>query len=269
MLSDDDDDVPLGALQEDFHPNQDASQDTDQTEGDQRQSNGSDNTFEPDVNLADHPQADEDPANSFEMDDDLVLPDEDVFRNEGIQAHEDFAPQETMANGFVDDDDDDDDEDNLPLSAGMPSFSRMKKSSAHVEESESDSDDIPLSQLKKPPARRSAGIAKPPPKRKTPASRAAPKKEPQTKSGSRKQPAKRKPRTKKEEEGVTAKYEKRGQRKETPPDNDSSRLFYQSMWREKHGKGRPSQVADCWMLRHGLLEDDEIEETMHRWGLVK
>lgn len=74
---------------------------------------------------------------------------------------------------------------------------------------------------------------------------------------------------KKEEDVPSGKFEKLGQRRETPPDNDSSRLFYESMYREKVKKGKRSVLAENWLLRHGLLEDRVAKRILAEVGKKK
>lgn len=167
----------------------------------------------------------------------------------------------------------------------------------------SSDDDVPLAvQLKKSLKARSAGIKKPAPRRKTvktpqkkasapkagttkavaekattsksgtPKTAAAkksgetkPKPKPKAKK-STKPPVKRTPKVKKDDDIPTKKFELPGQRKETPPDNDPSRLFYQSMYHEKKSLGKQSQIADVWMVRNGLLESEIAQRIMGKWG---
>lgn len=61
---------------------------------------------------------------------------------------------------------------------------------------------------------------------------------------------------KEDDEKPTRKFEKPGQKRETPPENDPARLFYESMYAEKMKRGKRSEMAEGWMLKHGLLDDD-------------
>lgn len=146
------------------------------------------------------------------------------------------------------------------------SFSRLKKKRQpkppQVEYPPSDSDDdIPLSShLIKP--------SKPPSKSPAVRRKSAEPKKKDVKMKA-KTPAKRAPRAKKEEDAPTRKFEKLGQRRETPPENDPTRLFYQSMYREKVALGKKSLTAESWMLRNGLLDDSEAKKVMARWDLKK
>lgn len=74
---------------------------------------------------------------------------------------------------------------------------------------------------------------------------------------------------KKEQEVQNGKFEKPGQRRETPPANDPLRLFYHSMYREKVEKGVRSALAEDWMLKHGLLEEDEARRILRDVGKRK
>lgn len=64
------------------------------------------------------------------------------------------------------------------------------------------------------------------------------------------------------------KYEKMGQKKETPSTTDPARMFYESMYKEKMKLGLVSDMADSWMVKHGLLEhDSEIAPILKRLNL--
>lgn len=59
---------------------------------------------------------------------------------------------------------------------------------------------------------------------------------------------------KKEDEAISRKFELPGQRRDAPPGNDPLRLFYESMYHERMRLGKPSSLAETWMLHHGLLD---------------
>lgn len=50
------------------------------------------------------------------------------------------------------------------------------------------------------------------------------------------------------------KFELPGQRREVPATNDPLRLFYESMYKERLTMGKPSALAETWMMHHGLLD---------------
>jgi hypothetical protein len=50
------------------------------------------------------------------------------------------------------------------------------------------------------------------------------------------------------------KFELPGQRREIPGKSEPLRLFYETMYKERIDLGKPSGLAETWMLHHGLLE---------------
>jgi hypothetical protein len=50
------------------------------------------------------------------------------------------------------------------------------------------------------------------------------------------------------------KFELPGQRREVPGKSEPLRLFYETMYKERIDLGKPSELAETWMLHHGLLE---------------
>lgn len=72
-----------------------------------------------------------------------------------------------------------------------------------------------------------------------------------------------------DEEKPTRKFEKPGQKRETPPANDPARLFYESMYNEKMRLGKRSEMAESWMLKHGLLDDVMTNKVIRENGRKK
>eukprot|EP00188_Purpureofilum_apyrenoidigerum_P000627 Plantae.Rhodophyta-Purpureofilum_apyrenoidigerum.ctg12875.p2 GENE.Plantae.Rhodophyta-Purpureofilum_apyrenoidigerum.ctg12875~~Plantae.Rhodophyta-Purpureofilum_apyrenoidigerum.ctg12875.p2 ORF type:complete len:194 (+),score=54.23 Plantae.Rhodophyta-Purpureofilum_apyrenoidigerum.ctg12875:177-758(+) len=60
------------------------------------------------------------------------------------------------------------------------------------------------------------------------------------------------------------KFEKPGQRRETPPKSDPLRMFYESMYVEKQRKGVRSELAENWLVMYGVLETDAAAEIVDR-----
>lgn len=199
---------------------------------------------------------------------------------DGDDSADDNRPLVATANGHngniakYEDDSDDDSDDNVPLVNQLQRRAPLPPTSSEGDDEDSD-DDIPLvrvvTRTPRPPAKKRVSktmSAKPAKPRKPKATKA--KMEPIEANAKAKKTAKKraapvtkkeakkestpKKRTKKEEDTPAAKFEMPGQRRETPPDNDPSRLFYQSMYKEKLSLGKKSTVAEAWMLRHGLLD---------------
>lgn len=191
----------------------------------------------------------------------------------------------------VADGDGDDSDDNVPLASRIPAVAKTRPKvqakaqpkeeprSASLDESGSE-DDIPLAQRmrsihdtkqedvsakkRRAPLRKGKTTRK---KRKVEAK--SPSKSPRASRKSatkaakaRAIPAKRV--RKEKEDEPTRRFEKKGQRRETPPDTDPARLFYQSLYEQKLANGKRSAMAESWMLRHGLLEDRVAEEVLSR-----
>lgn len=175
--------------------------------------------------------------------------------------------------------------DDIPLSTNMSRLSKSKRPKREkkepkrvVVESESchddqdDEEDIPLAlrlhqlskQTPKVLSKRGARNNGDKPRRKAP-SRAKKRARGVTEV---KRVAKRQ-RTAKEEDVSARKFEKAGQRRETPGGSDPSRLFYESMYNEKLRLGKRSSLAEQWMLRHGLLEDDVAQEVLEKLAAEK
>lgn len=210
---------------------------------------------------------------SDDGEDDEDRDDEDYEDNQPLHAELCNDPAfgghaESSGDAAYEDDPDDDSDDDVPLSASTGTFSRLNKrpftaqpqselkaeakdeGPAAAAESDSD-DDVPLAARiprKTEPRKRRAPTKKTPvtKRRKTTTTtrKAAPK---TTSNTSRK--------VKKQDDAPSKKFEKPGQRREVPSENDPARLFYQSMYREKRKRGKNSTIAETWMLRHGLLED--------------
>lgn len=239
---------------------------------------------------------DDNDADNEEDDDD---DDDDYDEDEPLEAQLKNQPSlgggdEALVNGHVDvagsvgghddegdddedDEDDDDDDDDVPLSARVPTGNaRVPKppSPAHLSGATSESgDDLPLAERQR--AIHEAMRKKDGRKRRAPAQgpkTAEKKRRSAGKSGGRSSSKAVKTsrsalakRTRKEKEDVpTRKFEKPGQRRETPPETDPARLFYQSLYAQKLALGKPSPMAETWMLRHGLLEEDVATKVLSR-----
>jgi hypothetical protein len=63
-------------------------------------------------------------------------------------------------------------------------------------------------------------------------------------------------------EGPVRKFELPGQRRETPGKSEPLRLFYETMYKERIDLGKPSELAETWMLHHGLL-DPKLAAKVH------
>jgi hypothetical protein len=55
-------------------------------------------------------------------------------------------------------------------------------------------------------------------------------------------------------DGPVRKFELPGQRRETPGKAEPLRMFYESMYKERIDLRKPSELAETWMLHHGLLD---------------
>lgn len=142
-----------------------------------------------------------------------------------------------------DEDDDDDDDDDVPLVARMHKLSKEVPRTLSKQSTRNDSNE-PRPKAPSRTKKRTRGGIEP------------------------KRVAKRQ-RTAKEEDVSARKFERAGQRRETPPDNDPSRLFYESMYNEKLKLGKTSSLAEQWMLRHGLLEEDVAREILEKLAAGK
>lgn len=154
----------------------------------------------------------------------------------------------------VSDTDDYDDEDE-PLSHKLQ---RMSKSEPKLECKLEDDDlydkqdDIPLAEIGR---RRAKARARARAKKSS-------RKETVSKKGRSTKPTKTKRVKNEDEDKKGKKYEKPGQRRDTPLENDPARLFYESMYREKIRLGKKSTMAEVWMLRHGLLDDATAKKVL-------
>ena len=210
----------------------------------------------------DDDEDEEDNSNNTSADSDAEIEEDDD--EEDDENDEDFQANGTTEqtnNTYENDDSEDDD---IPLSAQIEKINKTTSTAATSTKqkpsvvktkvkTEDDGwlpeDDIPLSKLlqkmrgasKKPKSKRKSVNNK----------RTVAKKENDVTK-----PKKKARKQKKEDDVPVRKFEKPGQRRETPPDNDPSRLFYESMYKEKVQLGKKSAVAETWMLRHGLLEDN-------------
>jgi hypothetical protein len=53
---------------------------------------------------------------------------------------------------------------------------------------------------------------------------------------------------------VQTKFDKPGQKRETPPELDCLRMFYESLWREREANEETSDMAEKWLLYHGVFD---------------
>lgn len=239
------------------------------------------------ANVQHHPQNSHDDEDAVE-EDEIELEFEDNDQPQLLYQDENGLEQEES------------DEDDVPLSVRKVVAAPVKqesteqfshRSNGHVKhelkeedmETSDFDDDVPLASIRDIVAKRAAmkAAASTPQKqvrskvRKAPASRKTPvtkkprtsaiKSEKVTKTKKPpKSPVKRATKPKKEEESATRKFDIPGQRRETPPDTDPARLFYQSMYNEKMAKGKRSSIAEQWMLRHGLLDIKVAEKILSR-----
>lgn len=60
-------------------------------------------------------------------------------------------------------------------------------------------------------------------------------------------------------------FKKPGQKKPTPPKDDSLRIFYTSLLKQN----KNSQMAWTWCLEHGLLTKKQTEYAIALLGLTK
>lgn len=160
-----------------------------------------------------------------------------------VQSESDDDDDYVDADADDNDADDDDDDDDIPIAART--HKQQKKAP-------------------KPRSKRSTTTTSSTSKRRAPRGTKR-----RTRGKSEAKPIAKRQRTAKEEDVSARRFEKAGQRKETPAENDPSRLFYESMYNEKLALGKRSTLAEQWMLRHGLLDDDVAQEVLRRLAAGK
>jgi len=172
-----------------------------------------------------------------------------------------FAAKGDAHGGSPEDDDRDEQDDDVPLASLLARKGRTSLSKVETCKMARDADDdfdlplLPLSNKK-----RDANLSGNKSIKKEPRDMAK-----RSARGGDNRPGKRKRLPEKKEDKIPVrKFELIGQRRETPGKNEPMRLFYESMYHEKRQKGLRSDLAEGWMLTHGLLEPKTAEEVYDR-----